>query len=306
MAAPTISSVTPAAGPITGTTSVAIVGTNLDTVTAVNFGLVAATSFILTDPTHMSAIAPAHAAGVVDITVINPTATSATSSADHFTFEPIPVVSSVAPGGGPTAGATSVVIHGSGFTGVTGAAGVKFGATNATSYVVNSDTQITAVAPAHSAATVDITVTSPGGVSTTSAADDFVYAGLPTVTSVTPLPGDEDVEIVGTNFLGVTDVEFGGHDATSFTVTDSTHIVATYAPLSAPATVDVTVTAFGGVSATSGADLVFDGTYVQPDGTEDATYFMDVEISPATLADGSLFARLNPDVYPQVGVIASS
>jgi len=30
--------------------------------------------------------------------------------------------------------------------------GVTFGATNATSYTVNSDTQITAVAPAHAAA----------------------------------------------------------------------------------------------------------------------------------------------------------
>ena len=45
-------------------------------------------------------------------------------------------------------------------------ASVKFGGVNATSYVVNSATQITAIVPAGAgAATVDVTVTALGAVS---------------------------------------------------------------------------------------------------------------------------------------------
>jgi len=61
---------------------------------------------------------------------------------------------------GDTLGGESVVITGVGFTGATA---VKFGSTNAASYVVDSDTQITAVAPAHAAGSVGITVVTPGG-----------------------------------------------------------------------------------------------------------------------------------------------
>lgn len=59
-----------------------------------------------------------------------------------------------------------VTILGSGFTGVTGAAGVKFGATNATSYVVVGDSTIVAVMPAGSAGAANIVVTSAAGAST--------------------------------------------------------------------------------------------------------------------------------------------
>lgn len=59
----------------------------------------------------------------------------------------------------------SVTITGRGFTGVTGAASVKFGATNATSYTVNSDAQITAVMPAGSAGAANIVVTNAIGAS---------------------------------------------------------------------------------------------------------------------------------------------
>jgi hypothetical protein len=86
---------------------------------------------------------------------------------------PAPAVSSVAPGTGSTAGGTAVTINGTGFTGATA---VKFGATNATSFVVVSSTLITAVAPAHTAATVDITVVTPAGTSATSSADSFIFA----------------------------------------------------------------------------------------------------------------------------------
>jgi hypothetical protein len=87
----------------------------------------------------------------------------------------LPTVTALAPATGPAAGGTTVVITGTSFFGTTGAAGVMFGAVNATSYVVNSNTQITAVSPAVAASTVQVKVTTPAGASVNTAADDYVY-----------------------------------------------------------------------------------------------------------------------------------
>lgn len=88
----------------------------------------------------------------------------------------LPVVSSVLPTGGTTAGGTMVQIFGQKFTGVTGATGVKFGLNNATSYQLIHDGLIVAVAPAGSAATIQVKVTTPAGASADTAADDYTYA----------------------------------------------------------------------------------------------------------------------------------
>ena len=94
-----------------------------------------------------------------------------------------PAVTKVEPVEGPTVGGTSVTITG---TELIDATGVSFGSTAATSYTVNSATQITATAPAGSAGTVDVTVTTPGGTSTTSPSDHYTYVPEPTVTKVEP------------------------------------------------------------------------------------------------------------------------
>lgn len=78
---------------------------------------------------------------------------------------PTPVITSVTQDLADTLGGSSHVIAGTGLTGPLGATGVRFGSTNATSYVVDSDIQITAVAPANSAGSHDVTVTTSGGTS---------------------------------------------------------------------------------------------------------------------------------------------
>ena len=75
---------------------------------------------------------------------------------------PVPTIKSLTPPKGAAAGATSVVIAGSGFTGTTS---VKFGSTVATSFHVDSDSQITAVAPAGTGS-VSIVITAKGGSAT--------------------------------------------------------------------------------------------------------------------------------------------
>lgn len=85
-----------------------------------------------------------------------------------------PEITSVSPARGPTGGGTPVLINGSGFTGATQ---VMFGANNATSFVVQSDTQITATTPAGGVGLVDVTVTTPEG--TTTLQEGFGYGTIP-------------------------------------------------------------------------------------------------------------------------------
>jgi hypothetical protein len=95
---------------------------------------------------------------------------------------PAPSVSGVSPSGGTVAGQNTVAITGSGFTGATA---VAFGSVPASSFVVNSDTSITATVPAVTqAATVDVTVTTPGGTSAPGQADQYTYTMSATTTTV--------------------------------------------------------------------------------------------------------------------------
>src|SRR5438874_11668785 len=117
-----------------------------------------------------------------------------------FTVGPFWGITGVAPGFGAPAGGTAVTINGSGFTGATG---VKFGTTAATSFNVANDTTITAMSPAHVVGAVDIGVTTPTGTSATSSADLFVYATPCTVitgaaTPASPAAPGTQVTITGT------------------------------------------------------------------------------------------------------------
>ena len=93
-----------------------------------------------------------------------------------------PIVTDVNPNGGLTSGGTGVVITGTEFTGATK---VTFGGTevDADDFTVDSDTQITATAPAHAAGTVQVQVTTPAGASVDTSADDFTYVAPPPTTA---------------------------------------------------------------------------------------------------------------------------
>jgi hypothetical protein len=180
---PTVISVSPNSGP--SGTSVVITGSNFTGATAVKFGATPATAFTVNSATQITATSPA-GSGTVDVTVTTASGTSAVNSVDKFTYTgPPPTVTGLAPTTGPAVGGTSVTITGTNFT---GASAVKFGATPATTFTINSATQITATSPAGTG-TVDVTVTTPAGTSATSAADRFVYTLPPAAayTAVTPV-----------------------------------------------------------------------------------------------------------------------
>ncbi|MBF9223661.1 CUB domain-containing protein [Hymenobacter ruricola] len=134
----------------------------------------------------------------------------------------VPGITSFAPASGLPG--TSVVITGSGFTGTTD---VTFNNVPATSFVVNSNTQITAVVPV-GATTGRVRVQNTALA--TSATNFTVPA--PTVTSFTPTSGTGGtvVTVTGTGFTGATAVTMGGTGGTAvsnFTVVSATQLTLT-------------------------------------------------------------------------------
>ena len=254
---PAVTGISPNTGPGGGGTSVTITGMGFVNVSTVSFGPNGAT-LTVNSATQITATAPA-GSGTVDVTVTTTVGTSPTSSADQYTYTAVPTVTSVSPSVGRTAGGTIVTISG---TNLNGATTVSFGGVSAT---INTDsaTSITATSPAHSSGTVDVTVTTPGGTSATSAADKFSYFAPPTVTAISPTSGvttgGTTVTITGANLNGATAVSFGGVAATINT--DATNSITATSPAHSAGIVDVTVTTPGGISATSAADQFTYGVY---------------------------------------------
>jgi hypothetical protein len=256
-AGPAVTARTPTTGLTTGGDTVTVLGSGFTAATAVTFGSTAALSFQVLSDSALLAVVPAGSAGTVHITVTTAGGTSSTSTSDQYTYTAAsaPTVTGLGTTSGSGSGGTTVILTG---THLGAASQVLFGGIPATTFVVNSDTQVTAIAPAHASGTVDVTVTTAVGTSSTSSSDHFTYSSVPvpTVTMVGPTAGPtaggNAVLVSGSRFLGATSVAFGTAAATSFTVLSDTELFAV-----APAgtgTVDVTVTTPAGTSATASAD----------------------------------------------------
>ncbi|HEV3263899.1 MAG TPA: IPT/TIG domain-containing protein [Acidimicrobiales bacterium] len=256
-AAPTVTAISPTAGPVAGGTAITITGTGFIGATAADIGgsNACTSAFTVVSATSITCDTPAGSAGTVDVTVTTPQGTSAANPpGDQFTYEAAPTATGVSPDTGPPSGGTSATITG---TNLTGATAVDFGANLATG-VSCSATSCAVTAPAGSTGTVDVTVTIPGGG--TSAAnppgDQFTYEAAPTVTGVSPdtgLPaGGTAITITGTGFIGATAADIGASNActSAFTVVSATSITCD-TPVGSAGTVDVTVTTPQGTSATN-------------------------------------------------------
>ncbi len=249
---PLVTSVTPSSGRVAGGNSVVVHGEALSGASQVLFGSTPATG--LTDDSfgEVTVTAPP-GTGTVDVTVTTPGGTSSPSSTDLYTYVPLPTVTGVSPTTGSTGGFTTVRVTGTGFT---GPLTVDFGGQASHIVTVLSSTALTAVAPAGSAGTVDVTVTTSAGTSAITPADQFTYVAPPTVTGVTPAngpaAGGTTVTIAGTGFVAGSTVRVGSLPATGVVVDSATRITATTPAGSGVA--DVTVTTPYGTSPTSSAD----------------------------------------------------
>ena len=159
--APTITSITPVNGGVTvnftaPTSNGGAAITNYEYSTDGGTTWVAASPLVTTSPLSISGLTNGTTYSI-RIRGVNSIGGGAQSNAvNGIPTTPPPVITSFSP---TTAGnGETVVITGTGFTGVTS---VKFGNVNATSFVVNSDTQITAVVGA--AASGDVYVLNSGG-----------------------------------------------------------------------------------------------------------------------------------------------
>jgi IPT/TIG domain len=167
-------------------------------------------------------------------------------------FLPAPRVFGVSPATAPQG--TAITITGDGFTGTTG---VHFGFKVAT-FMVNSDTSITAIAPAVRTGSVNVLVINPGGKSALTSTDRFTFNARPRVAGLSPNHGSVDggtvVIIAGANFTGATYVSFGGLVAT-FKVINDTTIRAISPGASDPTAGNVIVGSKFGYSTLTNADL---------------------------------------------------
>jgi hypothetical protein len=251
--APVVTGVSPSTGPAAGGTAVTVSGSSLSG-GSVSFGGTVATG-VSCAASSCTASSPA-GSGTVNVTVTTPGGTSATASADQFTYTaappPAPVVTGVSPATGPAGGGTAVIVTGSSLSG----GSVSFGAAAATG-VSCSAGSCTATSPAGSG-TVDVKVTTPGGTSATSAADKFTYQAAPpppapVVTGITPANGPAGggtaVTVTGTGLSGGS-VSFGAAAATGVSCSAGS---CTATSPAGSGTVNVSVTTGGGTSAASAA-----------------------------------------------------
>lgn len=240
---PTITSFTSTFG--TPGSQVVISGTNFTNATAVTFGGGAdAVTFTVNSATLITATVPAGAAtGPLQVTTVAGTATSATSFV--VTAPAPPTITAFAPAAGAVG--MQVVLTG---TNLTGAAGVRFGTTIATSFTVNSSTQLTVTVPI-GATTSRIAVVTSGGQALT--ATTFKVVPVPSISSFTPGSGSPGsvVIITGTGLSDATAVRFGGVNAPTFTVNAATVITATVPVGAASGTIQVTTAGGTATSASS-------------------------------------------------------
>lgn len=168
-----------------------------------------------------------------------------------------PFLSSINPTTGPAGGYTSVTLSGTGFGGTTQ---VKFGANDAISFIVNSGTSITAIAPPGTLFdNVDVFVMDPEGSSTLPTAYVYTFNPNPNIDTVTPntgtVAGGTRVTITGPSVVGVSDVQFDGVSGTDLEINAATELTVT--------TPAGTVGGANVVAIGSGSDTIVNGfTYI--------------------------------------------
>ncbi|MDR6904849.1 hypothetical protein J2X63_000535 [Agromyces sp. 3263] len=235
--APVLTALTPDEGPVAGGTPVTITGTDLAGATEVTIDG-ASVPFTQVSDTEITFTTPPHAAGPVDVVVTTP---GGDSNALPFTYVPAPSLIALTPDEGPAAGGTLVSITG---TNLGGATAVTIDGASVP-FTQVSATEVTFVTPPHLPGPVDVTVTTPGGVSGPLA---FTYLPGPVILSLTPevgpVAGGTLVTITGSGLTGATDVTIDGVPVAFTPVSDTEVTFVT--PPHAAGPVDVVVSTPGG------------------------------------------------------------
>jgi hypothetical protein len=221
----------PTSGRTNGGATVAITGTGLTGATAVKFGAISATRFKVVSDSRIIAIAPPNSPGYQGVVVTTPGGT--TKPALKFLYlPPVPFVTRISPNVGRTPGGTAVTITGKSLD---YAIHIYFGQSLCTHFVVISDTNIRAIAPAGLAGVSNVVVTTTGGVSKSVRGDEFTYIPpLPVISSIVPnsgvSAGGTEVTILGSGFSDASSVLFGTIPALKVSVISDSQIVTVSPP----------------------------------------------------------------------------
>ena len=266
--APTVTGFSPTWGISAGGTSVTINGTNFRSGASVYFGATQVPTGDVTfiGDTALQVITPAHTAGIVAVRVVNPTPDFQEASLSGFEYKDQPTITNVSPSSGPTTGGAHVTITGTYFN--TGAT-VMFGTTSSSSVTVNSSTEIVAVAPAHTAGTVNVTVTNPNTLYAT-ASNAYTYlTSSGSNSTVTAYP--ESVPADGTTSSEITVTVLDGSNqpvpGATIELSDNGSVgQITYNPTSKRAETNASGIATFLVTSTTRGVITFTAT-IDPDGT---------------------------------------
>lgn len=243
--APTVTAVTPSEGNKRGGETVRIDGTALQGAT-VTVGGTAATKVACQGTTCTFSTPWRDSAGPVQVVATTTAGASATGAPSTFTYRNagVPVVTSVSPSTGSTAGGTTVTLTGEDLVGTT----IRFG--DAPQTATCDRTTCTVTTRAHDPGTLRVTAQSEAGTSTGTGVDfTFVTPPAPTVTRLSPgtgpASGGTSVTLTGRD-LYAGRVSVAGTPVTSTcTATECTYVQ----PAGAAGDTAVTVTTPGGTSA---------------------------------------------------------
>ena len=238
-----VTGITPKQGPLAGGNEVVIDGQGFTSDVEVLFGVFSAPKVVFVSSKQLKVTVPrGQVADLVDLTVYNKNGVANARRVYQY-FGDLRI-SAVTPGTGTIAGGTSVVLSGAGFSNATS---LKFGAVNATSFTVISDSQLQAMTPAGGSGAVDVSVVTPRDSWTAKKA--FTYfdpAGTFAVFAVFPhvaRPGDV-VTLTGQALnAGSLTVTLGGVSAVVGSTTFSTAVVTIPMRGAAPRRSDVLATA---------------------------------------------------------------
>jgi IPT/TIG domain/Bacterial Ig domain/Putative Ig domain len=258
--APTISSVSPNSGPISGGTTVTISGSNFRLGAAVQFGSTTLPSAQVVSPAQIQAVTPAESSGTVGVTVLNTDGQTATA-ANVFTFTrptlqvttsslPAGIVGTnysttlAATGGVPpyswstASGALPAGVQLNTSTGVIGGTPTLAGSFSFTVQVQDAKTS-------SSAASLSLSISPPPA---------------PTISGVSPNSGTSSggtaVTISGSNFQSGAAVQFGSFPAAAIQVVNSGQI-RTVTPAEQSGVVNITVKDSDGQIATASNIFTF-------------------------------------------------
>ncbi len=308
---PTLVSVSPFSGTLTGGNTIVITGTNFSALggaPTVTIDGNACTSVVVTDASTLSCTVPTGTVGPKTVSVTNMDGQVA-SLINFYEYNEAPIVSGLSQSYAFTAGGETLTVNGSNFTNFMGTPTVTIGGSACSSVTFTSATSLDCVGtPALAAGTYDVVVTNPNGESYTSVGA-ITYQDPPNVTSLSinyGNPGGGDtITVYGSNFStvgGNPNVTIGGYTCGAVAFVNTGELTCITGTATA-GSYEVVVTNMDGQVSAGGPSF----TYLAPPTISSVSPHVGiVESSTLITISGTNFTNLGPGMSVMVGGMTCS